>query len=182
MKTAIYSIMMLFALLSTTSCSDDAWGNEGEADKQHWYFFGFQEWNNKGNDLTKNLANGETLIIPMQFWSERPQQGIHAEVEYYLVSDMKLGEDYQVTDEAGNALTPEANGGYKMMWPNCTKGIQNIYLKALSANKGKVVVQTWDPARTGDDKISTTNTVIIDRGSYKVSAFSTNYKLTVNVN
>lgn len=181
MKKLIYGMLMLLAGFTMVSCSDDAWGNEGEADKQHWYFFGFQEWNNKGNDLTKNLNRGETLTIPMQFWSERPQKGINAEVEYYFVSSLQLGVDYQVVDEAGNTLAPEANGGYKMIWPDCTKGIQNIYLKALNGSKGKVLVQTWDPSRTGDDNISTTNTVIIDHGDYKVSAFTTNYKMTVNI-
>lgn len=182
MKKLLYSMFLLLMGLSMVSCGDDEWGNEGEAEKQHWYFFGFEEWGPKTkNDVVKDVAQGETLSIPVQFWSERPQNGINAEVEYYVVSTLSLGADFQVVDESGNTLTPEADGGYKMVWPNCAKGVQNIYLKALMGAKGMVVVQTWNPERKGDDKISTTNTVIIDHGDYKVSAFTQNYQLTVNI-
>lgn len=182
MKKILYGMLMLLACLTTVSCSDDEWGSEGEKDKQHWYFYGFEEWYKKtANDVSKDLQRGETIAVPMQFWSERPQNGINAEVEYYFVTTLQLGVDYQVVDESGNTLTPEANGGYKMVWPNCTKGVQNVYVKALQGNTGKIVLQTWDPSRVDDDKISTTNTVIIDHGDYKVSAFTQNYKMTINV-
>ncbi len=182
MKKLLYGMFMLLVGLTMVSCSNDEWGNEGEADKQHWYFFGFQEWHGKtANDISKNLQRGETLTVPMQFWSERPQNGINAEVEYYFVSTLLLGVDYQVVDESGNTLMPESDGGYKMVWANCTKGVQNVYVRALQGNTGSIVLQTWNPARVDDDKISTTNTVIVDRGNYKVSAFTQNYKMTINI-
>lgn len=182
MKKLLYCMLMLLLGLSVASCGDDEWGSEGEADKQHWYFFGFQEWGplNK-NDVVKDVTRGDTIAIPLKFWSERPQKGINAEVEYYIVSSLLLGVDYQIVDENGEALTPEEDGGYKMVWPNCAKGVQYVYVEALMGKKGKLTVQTWNPARKDDDKISTTNTVIIDHGDYKVSAFSQNYRLTVNI-
>lgn len=82
----------------------------------------------------------------------------------------------------GEVLTPEANGGYKVVWENCTKGDKNINIKALSNKKGSVIVTTWDPSRTGDDAISFTNTYIVKTDHYSVRAFTENYKVTVKLN
>ena len=82
MKKLLYCILILITGFAVVSCSDDSWGSEGEPDKQHWYFFGFEQWHKKPNDIKKDVNQGETLVIPMHFWSERPQNGVHAEVEY----------------------------------------------------------------------------------------------------
>lgn len=181
MKKILFAMMALVFGLTFTSCSDDDWSTDPALD--HEYFYGFEDWGKFKNDVKFNIANGEVATIPTHFWSERPQQGINAEVAYYTVSDdLQLGIDYQVVDESGNALTPEANGGYKVVWENCTKGDKNIYVKALSAKKGSVTVTTWDPSRTGDDAISFTNTYIVKTDSYSVRAFTENYKVTVQIN
>ncbi len=181
MKKYIYGMLVIFASLALAGCDDDSWGNEGEADRQHWYFFGFEQWHTKSNDIKLDLKRGETLVVPMQFWSERPQQGIDAVVEYYVVSTLQLGADYLVVDDSGNALTPEADGGYRMVWPNCQKGLQNVNIRALEGRTGTLTLQTWNPARTDDDKISSSNTVIVENSNYKVSAFSQNYKMTITI-
>ena len=181
MKKLLYCILMLITGFTIVSCSDDAWGSEGESDKQHWYFFGFEQWHKKPNDIKKDVNQGETLVIPMHFWSERPQNGVHAEVEYFIVTSLQLGVDFQIVNESGTVIAPETDGGYKMVWPNCEKGTQNVYLKALQGAKGKITLQTWNPTRSGDDNISTTNTILIDHGDYKVSAFTQNYKMEINI-
>ena len=181
MKKLFYCILILITGFTVVSCSNDSWGSEGEPEKQHWYFFGFEQWHTKPNDIKKDVNQGETLVIPMHFWSERPQNGVHAEVEYFIVTSLQLGVDFQIVNESGTVIAPETDGGYKMVWPNCEKGTQNVYLKALQGAKGKITLQTWNPTRSGNDNISTTNTVITDRGAYKVSAFTQNYKMEINI-
>ena len=117
------------------------------------------------------------FIFLFVIWSYVKQRHLLRKITIF-----QLGIDYQVVDESGNALTPEANGGYKVVWENCTKGDKNIYVKALSAKKGSVTVTTWDPSRTGDDAISFTNTYIVKTDSYSVRAFTENYKVTVQIN
>ena len=53
MKKLLYCILMLITGFTIVSCSDDAWGSEGDSDKQHWYFFGFEQWHKKPNDIKK---------------------------------------------------------------------------------------------------------------------------------
>lgn len=99
-----------------------------------------------------------------------------------MSDDLVPGVDFQVIDNDGNALTPDSDGGYKVVWENCTKGNKNINIKALSSKKGNVIVTTWDPRRTGDDAISFTNTYIVKTEKYSVRAFTENYKVTVKMN
>lgn len=181
MKKILFAMMALFFGLTFTSCGDDDWTTDPAL--EHEYFYGFEDWGKFKNDVVFNIATGETATIPTHFWSERPQQGVNAEVAYYTVSnDLQLGIDYLVVDENGNALTPEANGGYKVVWENCAKADKNIYVKSLTDKKGKVAVTTWDPSRTGDDAISFTNTYIVKTDSYSVRAFTENHKVTVQIN
>lgn len=138
MKKLLYCILILITGFTVVSCSDDSWGSEGELEKQHWYFFGFEQWHTKPNDIKKDVNQGETLVIPMHFWSERPQNGVHAEVEYFIVTSLQLGVDFQIVNESGTVIAPETDGGYKMVWPNCEKGTQNVYLKALQGAKERL--------------------------------------------
>ncbi len=181
MKKIFFAMMALIFGLSLTSCSDDDWSTDPAL--EHEYFYGFNDWGKFKNDVSYQIQNGETAVLSTHFWSERPLSGVDAEVAYYTVSDnLTLGVDYQVVDDNGNALTAESNGGYKVIWKDCTKGDKDINIKALSSKKGKVIVQTWDPARTGDDAIAFENTYIIKTAQYSVRAFTENYKQTVNIN
>lgn len=181
MKKILFAMMALVFGLTFTSCSDDDWSTDPAL--EHEYFYGFEDWGKFKNDVVFNVANGETAIIVTHFWSERPQNGVNAEVAYYTVSnDLQLGVDYQVLDDNGNELTPESNGGYKVVWENCTKGDKNINIKALSTKTGSVTVTTWNPSRTGDDAISFTNTYIVQTDKYSVRAFTENHKVTVKLN
>lgn len=181
MKKIIFTLMALIVGFTFTSCSDDDWSTDSSLD--HEYFYGFNDWGKFKNDVVFQIANGETATIATHFWSERPQKGINAEVAYYTVSDdLTLGVDFQVVDDDGNALTPDSDGGYKVVWENCTKGDKNINIKALSSKKGNVIVTTWNPRRTGDDAISFANTYIVKTDKYSVRAFTENYKVTVKMN
>lgn len=53
MKKLLYCILILITGFTVVSCSDDSWGSEGELEKQHWYFFGFEQWHTKPNDIKK---------------------------------------------------------------------------------------------------------------------------------
>lgn len=181
MKKIIFALMALVVGFTFASCSDDDWSTDPSLD--HEYFYGFSDWGKYKNDVVFKIAQGETANIATHFWSERPQNGVNAEVAYYTVSDdLTLGVDYQVVDDNGGTLTPDANGGYKVVWENCTKGDKNINIKALSNKKGSVTVTTWNPSRTGDDAISFANTYIIKTDKYSVRAFTENYKVTVKMN
>ncbi len=181
MKKILFATTALLFGLTLTSCSDDDWTTDPTL--EHEYFYGFEDWGKFKNDVVYNIVQGGTATIVTHFWSERPQRGINAEVAYYTISDeLQLGTDYQVVDDNGNTLTPENNGGYKVVWENCTKGDKNICIKALSDKTGSVTVTTWDPSRTGDDAISFTNTYIVQTDKYAVRAFTENYKVTVNLN
>lgn len=181
MKKILFTVMALAFGLTLTGCSDDDWSTDPAL--EHEYFYGFEDWGKFKNDVVYNIANGETAVIVTHFWSERPQQGVDAEVAYYTVSEnLQLGTDYQVVDDSGKVLTPESNGGYKVVWENCTKGDKNICVKASSAKAGSVTVTTWNPNRTGDDAISFTNTYIVQTDKYAVRAFTENYKVTVKLN
>lgn len=181
MKKIIFALMSLIVSFTFASCSDDDWSTDPSLD--HEYFYGFNDWGKYKNDVVFKITKGETANIATHFWSERPQNGVNAEVSYYTVSDdLTLGVDYLVVGDNGETLTPDANGGYKVVWENCAKGDKNINIKALSDKKGNVTVTIWNPARTGDDAISFTNTYIIQTDKYSVRAFTENYKVTVKMN
>ena len=165
-------LMIILTLVVTCglfiACGDDDWGNDNPA-MEHIYYYGLGNVNYPGgNELQYDVAQGGTVEVPTYFFS------------VYKRSYSPEVKDYQVVDQNGNVLSPDSDGGYNMTWPNALKGSQNVYIKALNGQKGKLRVLTFDPSKkiVSTDVIST---IIAKTNQYEVRAFSENYYVTVNV-
>lgn len=180
----IFIAFMAMIACVLTSCGDDDWGG-GNAEMEHVYYFGFENWGETANDFNKNavvynVAKGATVSIPVQFHSERVRP-YDVTVYYYVSSaeaDLKRGTDYEVTNEAGQALTPDANGAFALTFAKAVKGVQSIYIKAGNT-AGTFKVLTFDPnagAIKHPDNITNSRT-----NDYEVRAFTQNYFVTVKV-
>ena len=182
-------LMILIAMVVTcglfASCGDDDWSNNNPAE-EHTYFYGFENQANPGgNELVYNVAQEETVTIPTRFWSVY-KRSYSPVVTYYTSPvpnadpQLVLGTDYQVVDANGAVLTPDANGGYSMTWPNALQGVQNVYIKALKGKTGKIRVLSIDPTKTiSAEDVSSTYIVRTDK--YNVRTTSENYYVTVNI-
>lgn len=182
-------LMIILTLVVTcglfTACDNDDWGNDNPA-MEHIYYYGLGNVNYPGgNELQYDVAQGGTVEVPTYFFSVY-KRSYSPEVKYYTSSvpnadpQLVCGTDYQVVDQNGNVLSPDSDGGYNMTWPNALKGSQNVYIKALNGQKGKLRVLTFDPSK----KIVSTDinsTIIAKTNQYEVRAFSENYYVTVNV-
>lgn len=180
----IFSLIVLAVICSVfTGCDNDEWGN-GDPAMEHVYYFGFENWGDKSNfnnnkvTYSTTLGETKTLEIPVQFHSERVRS-YDVEV-YYYVDGMNYGTDYQVVDENGTVLSPNASGGFPMAFPQAKKGVKNVYIKVLaSAPAGSFKVLTFDPkagAIAHPDNIVNSQTK-----DYEVRAFTRNYFVTVNI-
>lgn len=207
MKKILFILIAIAASYTFTSCSDDEWGN-GDPAMEHIYYVGFQDWGKLKNDVVFNLKEGESVAIPIQFHSERVRS--YDVVTYYYVNSAGLtyGTDYQVTDEAGHLLQPDANGAFTLNWPKAVKGIQKVYVKGLNAkyiydeskvNKAGLTTKQIEEAIKKEkdrilslnlftvqtfrpsEEISYTNITNSKTNDYEVRAFTQNYKVTVNV-
>lgn len=181
MKKTIY-ILLFFAIwcMTFTSCKDDAWGN-GDPAMENIYYVGFEDWGQFKNDVTFTVAQGGTVSIPIQFWCEftRPYDVV---TYYYVSGDLERGTDYEVVDEDGNILSPDADGAFSIVWEQAKKGVKQICIKALNGKTGSFYVQTFNPNSdvelTNQDISTTINNVTND---YEVRIFTQNYRVTVNV-
>lgn len=184
--TFIYISVLACCLSAGCSNDHEEWEN-GDPALAHVYYYCFEKWGGipTGNDVTYSVNQGKTIAVPTQFYSSFTRK-YSPEVYYYtsVVPEKEIlvrGTDYEVVDESGNSLTPDASGAYKMVWPNAMKGVQNIYIKALNGKKGSFRILTFSP----DKKIDVTDvstTSIIKTGEYEVRAISDNYYVTVFIN
>lgn len=187
MKKLMIVLMAVVTCGLFSSCGDDDWGNNNP-EMEHIYYYGLGNVKYPGgNELKYNVQQGETATIPTYFFSAytRPYSPV---VSYYTspvpqnkentIPQLVCGEDYQVVDKDGKVLTPDANGGYSMTWPNAQQGSQNVYIKALNGKKGSVRVLTYDPAKK-IDATDVSSTTIAKTNEYEVRAFSENYYVTV---
>ncbi len=173
-------ILLLLCLATFTSCSDDEWAN-GDPEMENIYYIGFQDWGTFKNDVKYDAPQGTTVAIPMQFYCEFIRN-YDVVTYYYVTSSLTLGTDYQVVDEAGKTLQPDATGAYTITWPQAKKGVKNVYIKALNGKKGAVTVQTFDsnsPVKLSNQDIE--STVQHRESQYEVRVFTQNYKVTVNI-
>ena len=171
------AIALFMGLLTFAACSDDAWGNDNE-EMENVYYYGFHDWGKLKNDVKYTVAQGDTMAIPVQFFSEQ-NKSYNVIVNYYTKSSLTLGADYQVVDANGNALDPVDGNAWTMQWPNARKGIQYIYIKALTGGKtGTVTVQTCDPA---NPSLTVDSTTIAKTADYEVRGFSQNQRVTVTI-
>ena len=157
------------------------------------------------NVVFYDVKQGETVAVPMQFWCEfkrnydvvtyfwtapKPEGEKYVkELNKYSNDDLIAydgpelvrGVDYEVVDENGNTLTPNASGAYEMQWPNALKGVQNIYIKALNGKKGSFNIMTCEPGGTTPSSSEVSSTIQHATGQYVVRIFSQNYRVTVNI-
>ena len=166
MKKIIYQIACMLSIvtfvMSMSSCSDDAWGNDNP-ETENVFYFGFQDWGRLNNGVTYTVTQGETLDIPVQFWCAG-SRSFDAEAFYYVDSSLTLGTDFQIVDANGNALQQDAKGAFTMKWQltgsdvTDNHRIQSIYFKALNGAKGDVTVSTYDPKDVdADGKVRISN-------------------------
>ena len=213
MKKAIYTLVALFASMSFASCSDDDWDYDKSV--EHEYFYGPQVWgydkpgtaNGIGNNnvVFYNVNQGETVAVPMQFWSEFNRSydvvtyywtAPKPEGEKYIVAlnkysnddmiaydgpELVRGVDYEVVDENGNTLAPGSTGAFEMQWPNALKGVKNIYIKALNGKKGTFNIMTCSPDATVPSSSDVSSPSQHSAGKYSVRIFSQNYRVSVNI-
>ncbi|MFT3740123.1 MAG: hypothetical protein QM786_15330 [Breznakibacter sp.] len=179
MKKILIAFLTVSAIVFS-GCGKDEW-SDGDPAYEHIYYFGFENWGTFKNDVKFDVVRENTIGIPVQFHSERVRD--YDVVAYYYVAGTAVrGTDYQIVDESGNVLSPDANGAFSMVWPNAVKGVKDIYVKALNGATGTFLVQTFDPNAavpiSNTDVSSTTNNKTEE---YEVRAFSQNYKVTVTI-
>ena len=171
--TALLAISSLFV-----SCNKDDWSG-GDPAYDHVYFVGFQDWGNFKNNVVYNVNQGDTVGIPIQFYSENPMK-VDVITDYYIAGDLQPETDYKITDAEGNELMPDADGIYTLTWPKATKGVQRVYIKALtSGSTGSFWIETFDPEAA--EGISYTNLINNKTENYEVDAFTENYKVKINI-
>ncbi|MEZ5005108.1 MAG: hypothetical protein R2738_02115 [Bacteroides graminisolvens] len=173
--------MMAISSILLISCDKNEWSN-GNPSMANVYYIGFQQWSAKfDNSIKYNVNRGDTVSIPVQFYCE----SIHSYdviTYYYVAGTLVRGTDYNIIDQNGHILNPDADGSFSLIWPNAIKGVQRIYVKALNNATGSLMLQTFDPNAAvpiSSADVSTTTNNKTD--NYEVRTFSQNYKVTINV-
>lgn len=177
MKQLIYIFAAVLAM-TVTACGNDDWGNDNP-EMEHVYYVGFADWGKFKNDLVFNVVQGDTVGIPVQFFSERVRNYDVTTYYYIKSTTLTLGMDFQVVNADGQVLTPDNNGAYTLQWPKAQKGVQRVIIKALKGTKGKVEIHTFNP--NDPEAISYAHTTNNKTDQYEVRAFTQNYKVTVNI-
>lgn len=179
-KILLIAIPFLCMLLA--SCEKDHWGN-GDPALEHVYFVGIRDLVGLNNNaVVVNVAQGDTTSVPLQFFSERVRS-YDVVTYYYVGGTLQRGVNYEITDQNGNILTPDANGAFTLTWPKAVKGVQRVYIKAKNAGKGSFTILTSNPnAATPITSADVSTTVNNKTDQYEVRTFSQNYKATVNIN
>jgi hypothetical protein len=180
----IFNVLMVVICCAFVSCDNDEWSN-GDPAMEHVYYFGFENWGDKNsfnnNKVEYTVEQGNTVEIPVQFHSECVRS--YDVVVYYYVStgtsDLKRGINYQIVDDNGTVIEPDANGAFSMSFPQAKKGVKNIYVKALTAGAGSFNVLTFDP--TAGEISHPDNIINSQTKDYEVRAFTKNYKVKVNI-
>ena len=178
----------IIAATPLSSCDfyalDDVWDPELE----NVFYCGYDEWiaqrTDGTNQLKYNISNGESASMPFRLWSEFTRDfDVNVPVYVYPDENLTLNEDFKVTDATGNALVPQADGGYVLTWKNAVKGNIDVCIVALSAKTGKIKVQTCTQSQastlTSQDPLSC---IIVNTEDYQVRCFTENYYCTVILN
>ncbi len=181
MKKILFVAISLFCML-LTGCEKDHWGDSDPA-LEHVYFVGIRDLVGLNNNaVAVSVAQGDTTSVPLQFFSERVRS-YDVVTYYYVGGSLQRGVNYEITDQNGNILTPDANGAFALTWPKAVKGVQRVYIKTKSAGKGSFTILTSNPnAATPITSADVSTTVNNKTDQYEVRTFSQNYKATVNIN
>ena len=175
-------LILLFVFVLTISslfvnCKKGTWSN-GDPALANVYYVGFQNWADFKNSVKFNVNRGDTVSIPVQFYSEQVCT-YDVETYYYVAGAAVLGTDYNIVDQTGAVLSPNAIGAFSLIWPKAVKGVKRIYVKALNGSAKTFTVQTFDPKDPA--VISFTHTPNNATDQYQVLAFTQNYFVTVTI-
>jgi hypothetical protein len=178
MKKSIISFIFVLTVSGIfLGCKKDAW-KDGDPALANVYYFGFQNWADFKNSVKFNVNRGDTVSIPVQFYSEQVRS-YDVSTNYYVTGAAVRGVDYNITDNAGIVLNPDTNGAFTIAWPQAIKGVKRINVKALNGSAKSFFVQTYNPNNT--EVISYTSTMNNSTSDYEVHAFTQNYKVTVTI-
>jgi hypothetical protein len=168
MKKIIEFIVIAAVLCCLSSCEvHELWG-DGLPELEHVYVLFLDQPESEADFLSYEIAqNGDArwrygssatsgtwmvseqwvASIPFIFNSERVRS--YDVVSFiWLESTLMAGTDYVVTREDGTVITPDANGGYPLIWPQAKKAVQSIKIKRIQGSpNGTVRVQTFNRAK-----------------------------------
>lgn len=180
MKKILFVAISLFCVL-LTGCEKDHWGTDPAL--EHVYYIGIRDLVGLNNNaVAVSVAQGDTTSVPLQFFSERVRS-YDVVTYFYVGGTLKRGVNYEITDQNGNILTPDANGAFTLTWPKAVKGVQRVHIRTKSAGKGSFTILTSNPnAATPITSADVSTTVNNKTDQYEVRTFSQNYKATVNIN
>ncbi len=166
MKKIIGFIVVAAITLCSTSCEKHEMWGDGRSDLEHVYIFlvdqpdsqvdylsyeiaqnGDARWRHGSSATTGTWQASEQWVasVPFNFRSERVRT-YDAVSFIWVVSTLKAGTDYTVTREDGTVITPDANGGYPLTWPQAKRADQSIEIKRMPGSpNGTIRVQTFKP-------------------------------------
>lgn len=172
-------LLISFVTLSGlfVSCEKDTW-SKGDPALANVYYVGFQNWADFKNSVKFNVNRGDTVSIAVQFYSEQVCS-YDVTTYYYVAGAAVLGADYNIVDQNGTVLSPDANGAFSLIWPQAIKGVKRVYVKALNGSAKSFLIQTFNP--NDAEAISYTHTLNDSTAVYSVHTFTQNYKVTVNI-
>jgi len=205
MKKILFICAAIFLLICTTACEKvNEWG-DGLPEMEHVYYIGFYKSNVNTDALNYEIASDGsarwrintgtwtstseaniTSLIPLEFHSERIRS--YDVTTYFWVtnngtSDLTAGTDYNILTSNGITITPDAQGGYSVVWQQAKKGIQNIKIKRLTSKGGSLKVNVLNPALGSPDASNISTTVNNHTNDYEVRGLTFDYnKVTVTFN
>ena len=130
------NILIALLLLSSSlfcGCEDKSYP-AGLPEYEHHYYIVYVPNNN--STVTVNRSQTELVKFPVQFYSEFTRS-YDAVAHYRVVTTDEsnpavLGVDFEITDSAGNALTPDGDGKYAITFPQAIKAKDTVYVKLLN--------------------------------------------------
>ena len=84
MKKIILFLAAIASIMMVTSCSKDEWSNDN-SEMENVFYYGFQDWGKNKNDVKFNVTQGQTIAIPVQFFSEQVRD-YDVQVYYFTTS------------------------------------------------------------------------------------------------
>jgi len=170
MKTQylLITIALLFSGLFF-ACEDKSYP-AGLPEYEHHYYIVYVPNNNSG--ITASRSQTGLVKFPVQFYSEFTRS--YDAVAHYSVVTPDVpnpavpGEDFQIVDRNGNALQPDNNGKYSMVFPQAIKAKDTVYVKLLNNPEPgiRVVEINFEDHITPD---------------YRVDIFSTAFRRTLTI-
>jgi hypothetical protein len=123
-------------MLTFASCEKRDYLNGGSPDYAHHYYLGYLP---NDNSSVSVLRTQTTLIkFPVQFYSSftRDYDAIakYAIVTTGIPNPAVIGQDFNIVDKNGVALTAGADGKFSMVFPQAKRITDTIYIKLLNSS------------------------------------------------